>query len=80
MFHYNNFGGFGNQLKRFADLAGYVPEEGDELGRFGYPNGWFDDAESTPDEIEDEWREYVAAAVSATQAAEAELEDWRDNA
>jgi hypothetical protein len=65
MFHKSNFGSFGDQIP--SDRDGYVPEEGDLLDEFNF-DGEMD---------EDEWDEFVAAAVEATQGAESAVTAWR---
>ncbi|MCY0877411.1 MAG: hypothetical protein OWU84_00440 [Firmicutes bacterium] len=59
MFHYTRFGEAGKQLLPFADLAGFVPEQGDRLQDFHYLG-----SEMATDE---EWRQWVEAAVEATR-------------
>lgn len=68
-FHYSNFGSFGGKLKRFADLNGYVPQEGDSHENMTWDamTEWDDDS----------WDSHVAEAVAATAAAEKELDAWR---
>lgn len=77
MFHYSNFGQFGEDLRRFADINGYVPQQGDAVDDLTYPKGWFDDADATPEEIEEEWQDFVQEAVAATKEAERAVEAWR---
>ena len=65
-----NFGIFGGNLGRFADLRGFVPEIGDDLENFTFPGDW---------EWEDgEWDEFVAAAAAAVAKAEKDLAKWRE--
>lgn len=75
MFHYTNFGSYGEQLKKYADMDGYVPESGDELSQFTFASGLFDDGDC--EAIEDAWFDFVAEAVSATCDAEKALIAWR---
>jgi len=88
MFHVSNFGSFGHHLRRFADLEGYVPEDGDDLSMFDFPRGWFDadwlqaggddpDGDEAELLIDEAWREHVAAAVEATAEAERALAKWQ---
>lgn len=67
-FHMNNLGSFGANLYQWADLDGYVPQEGDTPDQFSYEDGDFDP---------DEWRIWVEQAVTATKRAEEALERWR---
>lgn len=68
-FHYTNFGSFGENLKHFADLRGFVPEEGDshEDMEWDAMTEWDDDS----------WDEHVADAVAATEAAQKAVNEWR---
>lgn len=69
-YHVTNLGSFATTVARFADLDGYVPEDGDAAADFRYPcPNDFDDAET--------WSDWVAEAVEATERAEAELAEWR---
>lgn len=70
MFHYSNFGKFGDNLKKYADLDGFVPECHSDLAEMNWPEGWDDDL------TEDEW-EFVEEAIFETRHAELNL--WRFN-
>jgi hypothetical protein len=67
MFHYSNFGSFSGELARFADLRGYVPQEGNrhESMEWDALTKWDDES----------WAEFVAAAVDATERATAQIEE-----
>ena len=69
-YHVSNYGSFAGDLRRFADLDGYVPEPGDSHDDLDWDSAteWTDDA----------WREHVAGAETARKAAAAELAAWRD--
>ena len=66
MFHYSNFGKFGEGLKKYADLDGYVPECQSDLDEMDWPEGWEDDL--------DEY-EFVQEAIYETKMAE--MTTWR---
>ncbi|MCY0898798.1 MAG: hypothetical protein OWU33_07665 [Firmicutes bacterium] len=59
MFHYSIFGVAGEQLAPYADLCGFVPEIGDRLEQFNYRGSEL--------VTEEEWQEWVRAAVEATR-------------
>lgn len=69
MFHYSNFGKFGEGLKKYADLDGYVPECHSDLAEMNWPEGW-------EGGLDDEW-EFVEEAIFETRHAELKL--WRFN-
>lgn len=75
MFHSSNFGSFAMMLSVYTDIDGYVPESGDspEDGNWPEPNDFMEDGEPT-----EEWEEFLAAAIEATEEAEAALDEWRD--
>lgn len=75
MFHFSNYGQFGMPLQRYADLNGYVPEQGDKLQDFVFPTGWFDSEDE--DFNQEDWEGFIEAAVEATTVAERKLQDWR---
>ena len=67
-FHYTNYGSFAGELKKYADLRGYVPEYGDSADDFDWPHEGF---------TADQWDDFVAEAVDATEKAEKALRRWR---
>jgi hypothetical protein len=69
-FHITKLGSFGRRLSRFADLDGYVPEEGDTPEDMHWEGGIEWDEES--------WDDYVTEAVAATEEAKKALRDWQD--
>lgn len=69
MYHRTVFGRFGALVAPFADLDGYVPEEGDEIDAFC----WADDRP-------DDWPSFVVAAGVATDEASTAVDEWRDGA
>ena len=66
MFHRTNFGGFGVGLP--SDRRGFVPETGEALAAFDFGG----------EMEEEEWVDFVEAAVEATAEAVAALRDWRE--
>jgi len=69
MFHVTNFGGLGGRLRAFTDAAGFVPEAGDR-----HQDMCWDAATDWADE---QWDEFVAGAVKATDAANEAVIQWR---
>jgi len=69
-YHITNLGSFSNRVRRYADLDGYVPEDGDPRQYFTYDT-------SGDDFDEDTWAEWVASAIAATEEAERGLACWR---
>lgn len=69
-YHYSNYGNFSGELKRLADLDGYVPEPGDSHDDFRWERWleWDDE----------EWAEHVSAAEAAKRRADAALAEWRE--
>lgn len=76
MFHYSNLGQFGTHLKQYADLDGYVPEAGDDLTDFRYPEGWFDGSNESANP--DDWIDFVFNATAATTEALESINRWRE--
>lgn len=79
-FHKSNFGTFGESLP--CDLNGYVPEEGDSPDEFSFDHDNFSadyDQHGNGYEgaADDAWAEFVSAAVTATEEAQAALDRWR---
>jgi hypothetical protein len=68
-FHYTNLGLFGEELKKYTDIDGFIPEAGDEWENFYWDAmiEWDDDS----------WEDFVAEAVEATLLANNSLDDWR---
>ena len=69
-YHVTNLGSFGNIVRSYADIDGYVPEAGDHMEDFTYPTGG-DDFDT------DTWAEWVADAITHTALAEQQIEEWR---
>jgi hypothetical protein len=68
MFHISTLGGFGYQLKKFADLDGYIPEPGDrpQYFRWGDRSEW--DSQS--------WTDFIAQACQKTRVTAQEASLW----
>lgn len=73
MYHITNFGGFAQQIARYADIDGFVPEAGDAHEDMRWDSsgpGWDDD----------QWADYVDEAVAATEkASDAVIQQREDN-
>ena len=70
MFHHSELGSYGDALRPYADLGGYVPEEGDH---------WEDlDWDALDEWDEDSWKDFVANAIEVASRQKAELERWRE--
>ena len=70
MFHYTKLDMFCNDVKRFADADGYVPEIGDINQDFSYPDKTFNDLKS--------WTSHIQQSVQATEHARQKLKAWRN--
>ncbi|MEB3826623.1 hypothetical protein [Phormidium sp. CCY1219] len=70
MFHISSLGGFGYQVKDFADLDGYVPEPGDRPSHFRWDEFVEWDRKT--------WSEFVARARKKTDRALQGLSLWQD--
>ena len=71
MFHYSNFGKFGEDLKKYADLDGYVPECQDDIEEMDWPEGW-------EDGLDESEYEFVQEAIYETKCAVLNLWRWRN--
>lgn len=76
--HITVFGSFGDPLKPFADMDGYIPERGDHPASFSYPGGWFGDHHGLSDYDTDEWEFFVGAAEKWLALVESRVAEWRD--
>lgn len=82
-YHYTQFGLYGEGLRRYADLHGMVPQEGDKPDEFSWPHTEFEcDFDDAGDGYEgyaaEQWEEHLAGAIAATEEANAELQKWRE--
>lgn len=71
MFHYTELDMFCDDVKKFADADGYVPEMEDICQDFTYPDEQFRDLKN--------WAQHIENSVHATQAAQQKLTAWRNN-
>lgn len=73
MFHISNLGKYGDLVRRYADIDGYVPQRGDLYEDFNYP---------VPNDFdnEDYWEEWVEEAERATEKAERGVSRWQRGA
>ncbi len=70
MFHYTELDMFCNDVKRFADADGYVPEAEDICQDFSYPELQFENLSS--------WSNHIQNSVHATRTAQQKLAAWRN--
>ena len=70
MFHYTELDMFCNDVKKFADADGYVPEAEDLFQDFTYPEGQFKDLKK--------WTQHIKNSVHATHSAQQKLHAWRN--
>lgn len=70
MFHYTELDMFCNDVKRFADADGYVPEAEDICQDFSYPEAQFRNLSS--------WSEHIQSSVHATRTAQQKLLAWKN--
>ncbi len=73
MFHFSKFGIFSEELKKYADQDGYVPEQNDIPEDFNFsPDNALNDSQ--------QWKQYVQDAVYRTTLAQQKLEQWQQQA
>jgi len=82
-FHYSRFGQFGEDLKRLADLHGMVPQKGDAPEDFAWPWDDFEQdfgasGEGHEGYAQDQWDDHLADCIAATEQAQRELDEWRE--
>ena len=70
MFHYTELDMFCNDVKRFADADGYVPEAEDICQDFSYPDDKFRNLST--------WSEHIENSVQATRTAQQKLMAWKN--
>lgn len=66
-YHLNNLGTYADHVRPFADIDGYVPQDGDAPEDFRWDGG----------EPPHDWEEHVAGAVKATRIANASISRWQ---
>jgi hypothetical protein len=69
MFHYTKLDMFCNDVVKFADADGYVPEAEDICQDFSYPEAQFNSLKN--------WTQHIKNSVNATHSAEKKLIAWR---
>ena len=67
MYHISNLGKNRKYVEQYADINGYVPDEGDTPDQFT----WDAMGDQWDDLPESAWEEFVAASVAATAEATA---------
>ena len=70
MFHYTELDMFCNDVKRFADADGYVPEAEDICQDFSYPDKQFRNLST--------WSKHIQNSVQATRTAQQKLMAWKN--
>jgi hypothetical protein len=70
MFHYTELDMFCNDVKKYADADGYVPEAHDLFQDFAYPEEQFNNLKS--------WAKHIENSVHATRSARQKLHAWRN--
>jgi len=70
MFHYTELDLFCNDVKKFADSDGYVPEAEDIVQDFSYPDKHFKNLKT--------WSQHISNSVHATRSAKQKLHAWRN--
>ncbi len=70
MFHYTKLDLFCDDIKKYADADGYVPEAEDIFQDFAYPDQQFKDL--------DHWTQHIHNSVVATQSAQQKLTAWQN--
>ena len=73
-FHYAIYDSFGERLKKYADINGYVPEPGDAFENFSYLNGRFRNTDMSCNTFL--WRMHTTKALCATLRVQHEMETW----
>lgn len=84
-FHYTQLGSFGEILREYADIDGYVPEEGDKPESFNYSSEVQYNFTNDFDELgngyegyaEEQWEEFVNEAFEKIKEAEEGTQEWR---
>lgn len=70
MYHYTKLDIFCDDVKRYADADGYVPEEEDVFQDFSYPEEQFKDL--------NRWTSHIRNSVHATRSAQQKLLAWKN--
>lgn len=70
-FHYKHFGSFGNNIKKYADRQGFVPEAGDKLEDFNF-------IKPMKFSNNEQWEQFIEEAATVSSSSLGELNDWQD--
>ena len=81
-FHISNFGSCGEVLRKYADIDGYIPEDGDDPSILNYGHNEFTedfdgDYEGYEGCAADTWSTFLDEAVTATHKAVDTITAWR---
>jgi hypothetical protein len=71
-YHLTHLGRYGETVREYADLDGYVPQEGDTAADMHYPTPLCHDLEDP-----EQWEVFLAAAIAATAEAEQAIAAWQ---
>ena len=69
MYHYTKLDIFCDDVKKYADADGYVPEAEDIFQDFSYPEAQFKDLNN--------WTRHIQNSVHATHSAQQKLHAWQ---
>lgn len=70
MYHYTKLDIFCDDVKKYADADGYVPEAEDIFQDFSYPVEQFKDLS--------QWTSHIQCSVHATHSAQQKLYAWQN--
>ncbi|MCN4143796.1 MAG: hypothetical protein LC437_01575 [Thiohalomonas sp.] len=70
MYHYSKLDIFCDDVKKYADADGYLPEAEDFFQYFSYPEAQFKDLNN--------WTRHIQNSVHATHSAQQKLHAWQD--
>lgn len=78
--HITNFGKFETYVYEYADMDGYIPQEGDDWKEMNFDLSGEDLSDPEVLEYYEEWwPEFVENATAAVDEALAALEEWQEN-
>ena len=69
MYHYTKLDIFCDDVKKYADADGYVPEAEDVFQDFSYPEKQFKDL--------NRWTRHIQSSIHATHSAQQKLDAWQ---
>ncbi len=76
--HISSFGMYGEDLRPFTDLNGYIPSASDFPEDFMWAHDAFDGHHDGDSFALEAWEEFVTAACVAIEEAGAALDAWRE--